>query len=966
MLKRLIIFLSLSAACAAATFNCTPNVSGNFSSASIYNSTCNGGIPDNGRADGNIYIVTVNAGITLTMDTGVQTSASWGSAGSAVGAAFTINGSSAVSRGAIIIPNGFTLNTSGNSTDCSGGGSNSAGIINNFGLLQGNSGGAWAPTTCWYGPGRIVLDATGGSAFNFGNSAIAKWNNSVGSTASGNVISGTATYGFTKVTNHVLDVWYLAHQYVSNAAGTGLGSCGNTSLSLTGTGGDTLTEICPIWPTIKTWDQTVDPFVMSEMLDAAGPGHYYVDYYAGTLVAYLSTANRLTTQFNYTMMYGSATADGPVGVIVAASSDSELILRNVNAQWCGFEITNAPQGACFWVKQNPMYGTGSTQNTGPILEITNSSFSFTGVAVTLGPMGDTDYAHPVLINNNKWSCDMPVNSGGTPYPCIAAYPRSIGTTAVIQNIQFNGNLSYNENGFFGFATNGNVWLNASKLSFDNNYFLTEVGFQLVGAGPATCSDCDIGFNINVGYHGSGSQHSAPNAGIPGNAYGLNFGGTSGHPVNVHDNVIAYVERGGFQQSWTNNYNNSCFSCGHHIWQVGPSGVHQYITNYVNHNNVGVDHIFNCGASVNFGYNNSTWIDNMSAYNDTFINRGCAGIPTINVCDQDGSYNILDTHSQAYNNLVVGSNDGFGPLALSSSQICKAGFDVLQNNAFYNTTTNYLNVVGGAVITQSGVAYNSSGTKNVTGSTLWNASANTTTGSLQFIPTSTSNVTAAWSTNNGSGYGTAQQLIFGGSGTTYTLNAAPTFDISPASNITSFVTMQVAGSPGWSTSGTSTSCPLNMFLVMITGASAGQVAAIYAVAPGAAGASTISVMPPHTIGSAWTFNPANGDSFVIVNSEIMLPDQSSSVTAIGNGQSTCTGTCIVLQMDPRTWPTTGTQTDSNITIASANDLSANPNIISPAQAYIFGQYAPSNSLYCTGGVSSGNVAATCRPIWMADQ
>jgi hypothetical protein len=214
-----------------------------------------------------------------------------------------------------------------------------------------------------------------------------------------------------------------------------------------------------------------------------------------------------------------------------------------------------------------------------------------------------------------------------------------------------------------------------------------------------------------------------------------------------------------------------------------------------------------------------------------------------------------------------------------------------------------------LVTKAGSNYNTSVSKNVTGTAIQNPSyaVNKTGGALQLVVVSPANMTLAWSVD-GTNYGTPLQLNWGGSGTTYTV--ATVTDPGAAYPYTA---VTVSGTPfiaqitpgAWANTGMPVTSPASRWALMTGGAMAGSAYPIFG-AYGTAGSATgqlyIGVPIPHPTLAAT-------DTFVIVASETggVTPSEVHLFDAGGTDY-------VDVGIDARLLPTAaGTYTDTGIAI-----------------------------------------------------
>jgi hypothetical protein len=195
------------------------------------------------------------------------------------------------------------------------------------------------------------------------------------------------------------------------------------------------------------------------------------------------------------------------------------------------------------------------------------------------------------------------------------------------------------------------------------------------------------------------------------------------------------------------------------------------------------------ACWEMGYDEGGLVDNATFANNTCLGMSWAGVGIGDLGDYSST---LVVGLKVYNNIfgTLSSINGNGPgisknqmtttsTAFVQAQLSSVGYNSMQGSVPMTQGVYGANANGipnpeynrNAWVTKSGVAYNTDGTRNVLGVALQNPtySTNQTGSALRLTYTSASNMTLAWALD-GTNYGAAVQLNWGGSGTTYTVSS----------------------------------------------------------------------------------------------------------------------------------------------------------------------------------------------------
>jgi hypothetical protein len=308
--------------------------------------------------------------------------------------------------------------------------------------------------------------------------------------------------------------------------------------------------------------------------------------------------------------------------------------------------------------------------------------------------------------------------------------------------------------------------------------------------------------------------------------------------------------------------------------------------------------------INLGYAESQLIDGAVIKNNTIMGPASC----IMLGDSDGGTYTLLVGIQIYDNICAPAGSGTAMIRKNANtshpQMAQMQLEYVGYNAIQGATTPFLGVGPNAntdnipnpeynrnvLVTNTNGNYNTDATRNVTGVAIQNPTYSTakTGGALRFTRTSDSNMTMAWALD-GENYGAEAQLNWGGSGTTYSVSSS--YSESPADltvRLNSVITVNgtpfaAIGNP------TSTSCPITRWALMTSGAESGNAFAIVDCD------STSSItFAPHAS------NISANDTFVILNPEVRLYD-ADGVDYIDVG------------IDARSLPTSS-KTDTGINLA----------------------------------------------------
>jgi hypothetical protein len=648
--------------------------------------------------------ITVANGDTITQDV----DRIYGSKSSNVGDAITVNGSVG-SFGTLKVNSGVTLTLRGTGTS-----SNRLGIINRYGLFQPLAGSTIRGD---------VASEFGSILVNQGNiSAI--WDNvspilwSVPTaTASGlwGVAVASESYSVSTQpapyqTNINILSRTLANPWISNAAHTGPGSFGDTSLvinsatpSMTtevraftvsnvanngsglirvtaaGHGYSTgnsvwLFEVQGVWDANGVWTVTVIDADTFDLQSSAYEGTYV----AGGKVAALTSSGRYYVDYEQGVvyMYSTSTTGNALNVsyyhldLTAANWRGWGIISNGNQTGCTclldgcvFEYMGAngngfaPTISGVSVRQSAPVAWYGHQSVGMNSGLSNrlaylkhSTFRYGMRYLCLtacnGSSGD-----PLLIQGNTFLSA----SGGTIWDGIACYAEPLGSSY----ITVDANRINHRGTFVDFTT---VNADVAHFTISNNYgcaaFAVVRGDAIGGARtpfPAL-NDPDASYAM---------RPTTPDLSVTGNwirGIGDNGGGvdsrticvsgTSGHPAIIENNVFRNNHRLGHQIGSYVIVRNNVFAYFYHHGFTGSSVDDTYCTSYQYYNNLFISDrtgtVTQCGASQ-IGYNHRNHLDDYVFAGNT-IDGGRYGLDFNDLPDTSGQ--TLGARLQIVNNIFA--------------------------------------------------------------------------------------------------------------------------------------------------------------------------------------------------------------------------------------------------------------------------------------------------------------------------
>ena len=805
--------------------------------------------------------LTTSSAAVLTIANGerLPASGSLGSNSSNVGIGLHLTGSSGVT-----VATGGTLSTAGNDIS-----TNAAVAIDVGSNISGT--GTWITDNS----GDYTSVALNSGTINFSGTLTVpasyySWSNQNTAT---NVFATNQWWGATP-THTQIYITLLSNAFapVSNAAGTGIGSFGDSSLSFTSStpAGAFATEVAT-----------------RAALTTAG--QYYVDYYTGSVYSVTVTSAAAATWKYHTF---SQRGWGIINQSGATFTCNGCTLDHMGKYGSPF-IGSFAYGAAVELK------TGATATfTSPVCQWGWRCLLWSG-----DPNGSA--GSPVKVTGATVS-ELKDNAG---YMVMSAYNTPV-TYLQILNPVVNSAVS----AVFGLTGTSSP---SSHLLIQG---ATGTVDSLYNGGGNACSDCLLTGSVTSG-HGQLGTNTAAN-------FVTSVAGTAGHPMVVSNNTTTSEARFGAYGNQAQFLNNRIMFSPHHGIVPGTQS-NVYAGGLVVRGNVfeeGTRTVSLGVGGVQTGYVNPAWVDKAMACNNTWVGGGGGNEPWIIGDTIDSGVTALDTWTSFCNNLTVaaGSTGTLGTLldatASGTTTAVNAGMALLGHNAYYNVATPYTGYTTDAVFTRAGANYNDFATvKNATGVTVsFPSYVSATTGAVRLVVTSNQNVTAAWSADNGSNYGTPKQIVQGGAGTSYAIATVASIG-GTAYNIT------VTGTP-WSTTQGNATNPLANFAVMLTGASAGAVGAVTSQAS----TSGITMTFPATQALAAT------DTFELILGAVTLSDAASGTVSV--------------TVDPRYMPTSAaTYTDTGIVISFPSVTATNPYLLSTNYDDPAATVQPMNPALFTAGV-----------------
>lgn len=696
-MRKLLVFLLLQAFAAATTF--TSTTSGNLSSGSTW---VGGSAPN--CAGGDIIVVATGHAVT------VDTNCTLGSKASNVGDAFTVQATNSTTFGELIVPNGVTLTLRG--TDLT---ANRIGKINQHGKFTVQSGATVVVDLASDYASIIRNDghfSSNGATWDIPSGNI-NWNNASG-TRTLSAVSHQRWYSGNNIFILKLDTSSKADPGpISNAAGSALGSSGDTSFAITSGGFQGTTS------TAKNCGASIAT-IADNLTDN---GDYCIDYQLAILW-YRSTNGNLTVTYNfkYATWFG-------YGVLASANTTgSSMLVDNSTFNYCGWHSGSA------------------TETSGGGLHADNK----------FAPTLDASRAVR-FVGNTFNNCARPIDLKCTSTATTSSDPddRIYITGNTFNYSRFNNTNFLQGNINLGYCRYVTIATNTYKSFahfFGNPGRGTSIGLLVQSNTGAvnihriltsTSVGSTVELNDLTGWSGTADVAN------------IEFGGDATNGNNVYqDNIFGYANRSVRLTNRMDVRRNVWYRTYHH------GAVHQSATAYINlytfEYNVIRDSCLAAGGDLGggwtLGYNQTQWIDNVTVRNNTF---DCS-LRTINFNDAETTV-ALGTRLKILNNIGSNSVQGIYQPANTSSNVSAIALTRLDYNDDYNNTTTPTNVKQATFIRNS-AEYNE-GTRNIAGIYIFNPSYSlpeATQRTLELVVSGTSGTNKAMNLTWGGG--TAVNLV----------------------------------------------------------------------------------------------------------------------------------------------------------------------------------------------------------------
>ena len=608
----------------------------------------------------------------------------------------------------------------------------------------------------------------------------------------------------------------LGSGWISNAAGNGPGSTGDSSLAITAPTGSTTHGAAPTF--------TAE---VASIAAVNGAGKYYVDYECGVVWFHAIFGNTA----GFTAAYKHLAVSSPWGVAVTANTD----YCSGVFDYCDFRYmgSNNPGGNHGYMTINGKlepasalifhYRNSAASAANRLARVTNSSYHFCPTALALAGCTGTA-ADPILIAGNAFGNLAPSQYGAgiALSQDASAYVSMDSNTFAVQAGPFLLNI-----------VSGH-----SHVDFTNGTGRAQIFWQ--NASASTMPDCTVsGFTIDA-YNFPGYD---PNASI------YITEGAAGHPFVFRNNTFNHCWRIAYVGKYTTFDSNQFNQFSHHGFTFA-SGETRVVTGAIFENNLFTGGISPLATSLMVGYNVTCAIDQCVIRNNTFGGNAPYGPFTFGD-PADGSVTLI-TRSEVGNNLTVGSSTYYYQRSTdNASPNRRTTVHLLEcdHNLFDGGGSN-ANWHRGATFLKGGLKYHFNA-RNVTGAALFNPSysAPPAAKSLVFTRTSATNQTVAW------GGGAAIQLYYDGgsvssAATGFTGTAFP------------YIQMTVTGAAlTWSTDRSNPTNPVGCWLEFTSGTLSGRWFQVIDCV-----SATQLYLVPNTASL-----PAAADTFVLYRPEVVLLD-----------------------------------------------------------------------------------------------
>ena len=673
--------LLLPGMCFAAAITSTQT--GNWSSGSTW---------VGGTAPGDGDTAVIASGHAVTVDANVTV----GSNSSGVGHAITIQATNSTTYGKLIVADGVTLTLKGYDES-----SNTAMYIARYGLFEPDPG-ATILVDCASAyqtiiDNRGIINAIGTSIKNIVFSVPASsqdWSNSV-SNESG--VEGLYSQEDNLYTRS------LAHPWVSNATSDGLGSYGDTSISISSQSPATICQT-----------------EVANLADVDGVGEYYVNYHVGAIYFFYDGVDVV----GFNVSYEYLTFDGWGIDTIQNTTYNEAKFR-----YCDFSFMGGSSSRQYGLENR--YKKSASIEANRLFDFQNNTVSFCGQFLGMrdftGDNGDEIKVTGNTFNHcEDWSFA----------PCIG-FPES----ATNSYIDMDDN-ALNTRSFFEPGAPYNTTTQHSNISVSGN--TGSCGVFVEGSKFSQLSDGIISGNNLIGF---GTVFDARTF--------SSIQGAQGHPLIIRNNTFSFGNR---FLSGPNGYvtlqKNKIISFLHHgITASADDDI--YSTSVYFFNNLFINTKAAGSTLFETGYNHRGWLHDWRFINNT-IGRGISSAFCLGDI-QDGGTQSLVT------GLIISGNLVYEPTAYGiqrnendADELNLFHIEALDHNLVYNPGTGQAaNYNQQATFIMSSAAYNANSGRNVLGVALFDPSytlPETTGRSLVYTYTSAADATLAW------GGGSAVQLV----------------------------------------------------------------------------------------------------------------------------------------------------------------------------------------------------------------
>lgn len=728
-----------------ATF--TSSQTGNWSSSATWGGA---GVP----GAGDLAVIAASHTVTVDVDTTV------GDKAAATGIGVTINGTNSTTFGTLKVATGVTLTLRGfnlTTAVCM--------KINQFAHFEPQPG------------STILMDLPSSGASIIDNRGIILSQGTSGSRITWSIPAANINWGNTKtdtVTNLARALYYtqdstifcaiLTQRWVSNAAGTAVGSFGDSSLafSLTTPASILTTEVATIEQVTST-------------------GQYWVDYSNGFVVWYQASGS--TT--SYTANYKYMTHFGGCIRSVQNTTYNEFVADYSDFNYLGSTV-NADDYTLHWQnRQSASVGTSRRAM------ITNSKFNYClrplGIKACTGTAAD-----PILIQNNQFNyC-----TGDTNYGFNLMFYRASNSYVTVDKNVFNTTGYVINDGVFG-------------------TLLTQTGFVCTN-NIARCGIFSNTFAFGDLFPGAVIEKNyiqGFGAAVDSRAI-TSFGGTSANHAIIRYNVINRIHRGINYSAYLDITDNYLTELDHHGINAFSTEDDVAATDVNIQRNVFVRAGGVSGAALELGYNHRTFSDNFLISHNTIYSTASKGGFSFGD-ESDGVGPSINAKVQLIDNIIMSCASGIRRLVDTATDRARIHVSKIDYNNLYNNTADFVNYNKQGTFLRSSTVYNTDATRGCLGVALHNPSYASTfaSKSLVFTRTSATDMTLAWDG------GTAVQLVLD-SGTASSGAINTTSGIAGLRNGSLTDTTKT-----WTTTQNGANSPLGNFVLITGGTGAGQARAI---------------------------------------------------------------------------------------------------------------------------------------------